>query len=705
MKKQILISAISIFTLVLIAGVWTAESCAAEKPNLKFQLKSGEELFDIEDIVRFDWDKQIFELKRQSAMDLLGKQTGLYRKFTLVSGTESIYSGTLVSIESSIAFRGPVIVFDRENLDGIKPPLFKIDNGYPEALAKSDPDLRFSERLKKALQQNGVLGEIDLNNPPVPIERFSHGWFGKKDSLRVLIEVFPETFRLHRSARVHIHLTGVKYLDENHVVDVNATLVSNDSKSRFSTKKIFPSHGTGWKNIYIFEMNPWEAAGDSKTKSVKPGHAKLSVEVFTRKILDECAKTYSHPIDHVKTDPINVTILPGRPLLPELPKAITIEFQRALRQGNWKKALSFCSNKVKTKATEYESIETFFKDALPIEKVASLPEFQVSGRRTQNNKVVSYDCSIRLKYPNSKYPLHWNLSVRRKDSNWVVEFPTKPLDIWLKHENLKMKWANEERRFDEEKIRKGFDVRLVPLSENFVIGSPMLFRLEMKNISNETLGYMHTSFMVNDPMVVKNPNGSIIPYVDTSYQTVGGPEFVEPTETVVLTDKYDVRSQYHIIKPGRYGFQFKGLWWNEPSNIVEIDIKPGELSLLEGVVEALMPILPNDWTLTRTRIRDIADFDSETDRGIIVNMVGKRGRKGTSGGTVGVFILINPSQSVLEKTEHEAGLWGQSQWGPVYVKSLDAERLWPNYKEEIINAFDIQRVGDKADVQIEIDKR
>ena len=42
MKKQILISAVSIFIFVLTIGVWAAESCAAEKLDLRLRLKPGQ---------------------------------------------------------------------------------------------------------------------------------------------------------------------------------------------------------------------------------------------------------------------------------------------------------------------------------------------------------------------------------------------------------------------------------------------------------------------------------------------------------------------------------------------------------------------------------------------------------------------------------------------------------------------------------------
>jgi hypothetical protein len=432
-------------------------------------------------------------------------------------------------------------------------------------------------------------------------------------------------------------------------------------------------------------MDPWGPAGESTSGKVKPGNAELSIEVVTRKILDERTKKYSHPIDHVKTTPIGVNILPGRRLLPEKPNAVITRFQKALRESHWAKALTYCSKKIRTKAAEYESAETFFKDVLPIEEIKSLPEFQISSTWTRNDEVMGYESDVQLKSPASKYRLEWNLSLRRENSNWVVGFPTKPLDIWIKHEDLKMKSANAELGSDTEEARKGLKVSLIPLSENYVIGKPMLFRLEMKNVSNETLQYMHTtSVMVNEPMIVKDPNGSKIPYVDTDYQIGVAPEFVESGETVVLADNYDVRSQYHITTPGKYTFQFRKSFTINASDPVEIDIKPGRLSALESIVESLIPILPERWRLNRRNVPSGQIAGRETGEAIWVHLIGKARRKTADRG-IGLFLYVNPGKSNLR-----GELLGQTRWGPVYVQSLDAERLWTSYKEQIINALNIQ---------------
>jgi hypothetical protein len=51
MQKLLLILTVPVFIFVQILGVWATESCAAEKPDVRLQLESGQELFDIEDIV------------------------------------------------------------------------------------------------------------------------------------------------------------------------------------------------------------------------------------------------------------------------------------------------------------------------------------------------------------------------------------------------------------------------------------------------------------------------------------------------------------------------------------------------------------------------------------------------------------------------------------------------------------------------------
>jgi hypothetical protein len=153
-----------------------------------------------------------------------------------------------------------------------------------------------------------------------------------------------------------------------------------------------------------------------------------------------------------------------------------------------------------------------------------------------------------------------------------------------------------------------------------------------------------------------------------------------------------VRSQYHIVKPGRYSFQFRGTWGMEKaSNIIEINIKQGKLSGLESVVELLKPVLPQKWTLTRNIVTDETSKTSSSGEFIFVDLIGKPGPMGRSYGGIGVNIFINPPESYVKNYHFKAELLGQSEWGPVYMKSLKAEQLWPEYKNQIMNALGIRK--------------
>jgi ankyrin repeat protein len=472
---------------------------------------------------------------------------------------------------------------------------------------------------------------------------------------------------------------------------------------------------------FRFQTRPYEWV-EFKNVSLQPGH-KTDVEIEVKKT-DVQVEGEERESSNILRRADSETSQSGRALLPEIASKVMIRFQKAIKDSDWTRALSYCSNKVKSKGKEYDSTEAFFKNVLPIDEITALSEFHISGMSRRNDDVISYRCEIRLKDPGSKYSLSWNLSVLKEDSNWVVDLPTKPLDVWLKHENLKMKWMNERYRFDEEKTqkgfdewineefkgeknRKGFDVRLVSLSEDFVVGKPMLFRVEMKNISNETLGYMHTSF-INDPMLIKDSNGVIVHYIDTSYQTAESPEFVEPAETIILADNYDARSQYHITKPGKYTFQFKGLANTKPSNIIEKDIQSSPLPALERIVEDLLPVLPEGWELTRTikPANELAQT-STANEVLWIHLIGKQADKGRKGNFVSLAIFLHtaaqmPPNVKLKSNLSELDFWGNSKWGLIYAKSHDAQLLWPDYKEKIKNVLQVASPQQTSSGQVDI---
>lgn len=161
---------------------------------------------------------------------------------------------------------------------------------------------------------------------------------------------------------------------------------------------------------------------------------------------------------------------------------------------------------------------------------------------------------------------------------------------------------------------KDLKTRLIPLQQQFAIGQPMKFRLEMKNDGNSQIMYDSQQVDVNNAMNIKHYSGKIAPYIAGSSQTAGGSQLINPGEIVTLFDQFDITSQYHISEEGEYFFQFRGskgfskleidneTLWEEtadipPSNILEINVQPGKLGKCDEFRGSLLSVLPNKWAI------------------------------------------------------------------------------------------------------------
>jgi hypothetical protein len=376
-------------------------------------------------------------------------------------------------------------------------------------------------------------------------------------------------------------------------------------------------------------------------------------------------------------------------------KAVMLQFQQALKSHQWEKALGLCSENVKSKADDYDSAEAFFKDIVPVDEIVSLWRFQTSGGTyNRQNQRIAYFCFLRIPTKRTIDAVDWIWTIRKNNQAWLIDFGTIPLEEWIEKETFRLTNAASESHKRLETMRRGFEIKLTALNKEFVIGRPMLFRVEMHNISESPIRWMHTSSaMVNDPMLIKAPDGDIIPYVDTSYQTMAQDKEIRPGEKIILADKYDVTTQYCITTPGRYAFQFNGFahYGINPSNIVEINAKPGKLLPADSIIQNLLTVLPKGWRFTRTLLPRRNTSEKTSHTGTFIHLTGQGGYKGFYPG-IGVLMLVSPMKSEVgaEPEGFEGLLWGRSKWGLVYVKSFDADILWPDYREQIINALEIE---------------
>ncbi|MHB9134687.1 MAG: M56 family metallopeptidase [Armatimonadota bacterium] len=116
---------------------------------------SGKVLFTDADIKRFDWDRQIFELTEQTSKKLQALPRQPHRYFQLKDSEGVIYRGTFYSPTSSLGFDGPAI-----QLEGNEEVRFYRIEAWYGGRYPPGPDLRYDPRLRRALEDAGVLGSI-----------------------------------------------------------------------------------------------------------------------------------------------------------------------------------------------------------------------------------------------------------------------------------------------------------------------------------------------------------------------------------------------------------------------------------------------------------------------------------------------------------------------------------------------------------------
>jgi hypothetical protein len=164
-------------------------------------LESRRTLFTGNDIARFDWEEQLFELHRDAAINLMMLPPALHREFVLLDGNDEIFRGNIVSSFSSATYKGPTIVVDPT--PGFpQPPLYSLSSGYPREHGKT----RFGTQFRAALSAAGVLADIDRNQLPPPIETRLIEWCAPIHGLKIAATLFPETFRVGRDARLLLRI-------------------------------------------------------------------------------------------------------------------------------------------------------------------------------------------------------------------------------------------------------------------------------------------------------------------------------------------------------------------------------------------------------------------------------------------------------------------------------------------------------------------
>jgi hypothetical protein len=259
-------------------------------------------------------------------------------------------------------------------------------------------------------------------------------------------------------------------------------------------------------------------------------------------------------------------VLGGNPYWPPLKHSaeyrkanmLFLQFQDALAAEQWQQALSLCSDRVRAKAVEWPSPEAFLKETIPVDLLLAKDFAYWMGKVGSNANF--YGLLVPLTEPEAKPLIQWFWAITATNQTWVVDYPPVKLEEYI----ARKKAAIQARENETEQIRtsllprlKDVKTHLVPVSQRFVIGAPMLFQVELENTGKAAVDYKDGG-VAHSPLAVFDDKGNALAYKQTPAQITARQGQVAPGASVVLADRVDLNSYYATIKPGKYVVQFNG---------------------------------------------------------------------------------------------------------------------------------------------------
>lgn len=234
-----------------------------------------------------------------------------------------------------------------------------------------------------------------------------------------------------------------------------------------------------------------------------------------------------------------------------------LQFQNALAAGRWDDALLLCSADVQNEAKASPSAEKFFKETIPIEHVLAR-DFScwMCGEKFYGmfETISAWNEPPRIDW-------YWGMALN-SGGKWVVDYPPVQMTEYV----IQRKALLQARDDKVEALRHSLDskvsfisTQLVPLTNRFVNGQPMCFRVELTNSGPSDVCYMdvglnHYGLVVRDErrpsMVVANTAGPSQIGVQTKK--------LPAHSAVILADALDITRNHSITEPGKYSVQFDG---------------------------------------------------------------------------------------------------------------------------------------------------
>jgi len=233
-----------------------------------------------------------------------------------------------------------------------------------------------------------------------------------------------------------------------------------------------------------------------------------------------------------------------------------LQFQNALAADRWEDALSLCSAEVQGQAKTWPSVESFFKDTMPLEHVLAR-DFSCwrCGEQFYGmfETTSAYDEQPRIDW-------YWGIALAG-NGRWVVDYPPVRMTEYVEQRKALLKARDEKAAALHRalELKAPFiSTRLVPLTNRFVIGEPMCFRVELTNAGPVPVHFMdsglkHYGLVVRDEM-----RGTNLFNFAGAAQIGVHPSEVPAHSTVVLAEALDITRDHRIVEPGKYSVQFDG---------------------------------------------------------------------------------------------------------------------------------------------------
>ena len=233
---------------------------------------------------------------------------------------------------------------------------------------------------------------------------------------------------------------------------------------------------------------------------------------------------------------------------------VFLRFQDAIAAERWAEALSMCSARVRAEAAAWQMPAAFFAGTVPVENLLS----QDFGYWTTRSNF--FGLFVPLSAPGSEPPINWFWAIAFTNSAWVVDYPPSRLDAYV----AAKKEAFEARDRELRRIRQALEpklrdlrTRLVPVTGRFVIGSPMLFRIELVNSGDAPVQYMDAG-IGHHPLVLSNETGEVIASREEPAQRAVRRGEAAAHSSTVLADGIDICRDHAITRPGKYFVRFDG---------------------------------------------------------------------------------------------------------------------------------------------------